>query len=168
MSDLSEEYEFSQYKELNQLDKKNKVVVVQDIRDNRIWVRKNIENFINTNKEDFIDIPLHLYLATLLKKYSISKNEAINNSAISQIYGYQIFSGKRPNPSRDKILQLIFGMSLNLEDSQRLLKLAGVSELYPRIKRDSIILFAINKGLTIEKCDELLFELGEKTIINKD
>lgn len=129
---------------------------------------QNIENFINTNKEDFIDIPLHLYLATLLKKYSISKNEEINNSAISQIYGYQIFSGKRPNPSRDKILQLIFGMSLNLEDSQRLLKLAGVSELYPRIKRDSIILFAINKGLTIEKCDELLFELGEKTIINKD
>ena len=46
-------------------------------------------------------------------------------------------------------------MSLNLEDSQRLLKLAGVSELYPRIKRDSIILFAINKDLTIEKCDEL-------------
>ena len=43
MSDLSEEYEFSQYKELNQLDKKNKVVVVQDIRDNRIWVQKNIE-----------------------------------------------------------------------------------------------------------------------------
>ena len=43
MSDLSEEYEFSQYKELNQLDKKNKVVVVQDIRDKRIWVRKNIE-----------------------------------------------------------------------------------------------------------------------------
>ena len=113
-------------------------------------------------------MPLHLYLATLLKKYSISKNEAINNSALSQIYGYQIFSGKRPNPSRDKILQLIFGMSLNLEDSQRLLKLAGVSELYPRIKRDSIILFAINKDLTIEKCDELLFELGEKTIINKD
>ena len=129
---------------------------------------QNIENFINTNKEDFIDMPLHLYLATLRKKYSISKNEAINNSAISQIYGYQIFSGKRPNPSRDKILQLIFGMSLNLEDSQRLLKLAGVSELYPRIKRDSIILFAINKDLTIEKCDELLFELGEKTIINKD
>ena len=129
---------------------------------------QNIENFINTNKEDFIDIPLHLYLATLLKQYSLSKNEAINNSAISQIYGYQIFSGKRPNPSRDKILQLIFGMSLNLEDSQRLLKLAGVRELYPRIKRDSIILFAINKGLTIEKCDELLFELGEKTIINKD
>ena len=129
---------------------------------------QNIENFINTNKEDFIDMPLQLYLATLLKKYSISKNEAINNSAISQIYGYQIFSGKRPNPSRDKMLQLIFGMSLNLEDSQRLLKLAGVSELYPRIKRDSIILFAINKDLTIEKCDELLFELGEKTIINKD
>lgn len=40
MSDLSEEYEFSQYKELNQLDKKNKVVVVQDIRDNIIWVQK--------------------------------------------------------------------------------------------------------------------------------
>ena len=56
-------------------------------------------------------------------------------------------------------------MELNLEDAQRLLKLAGVSELYTRIKRDSVIIFAIEKGKSISECDDLLYELNEETII---
>ncbi|MGN1317793.1 MAG: hypothetical protein ACI4VF_02170 [Lachnospirales bacterium] len=126
-----------------------------------------IENYIEENKEDLIDLSLSEYLKDMLKKYRITKNEAINNSAISQIYGYQIFSGKKENPSRDKLIQIIFGMGLNIKDAQRLLKIAGVSELYPRIKRDSIIIFAINKKISVSKCDELLFELGEETIIKE-
>lgn len=101
----------------------------------------------------------------MLKKYNISKNEAINNSALNQIYGYQIFDGKKKSPSRDKLIQLIFGLGLDVTDAQRLLKIAGVNELYPRIKRDSIIIFAINKKVSVSECDELLFELGQETIL---
>lgn len=36
-------------------------------------------------------------------------------------------------------------MSLDLETTQKLLKIAKVGILYPRIKRDSIIIFALNK-----------------------
>ena len=127
---------------------------------------EEIENYIEENKEDLIDLSLSDYLDDMLKKYNITKNEAINNSALNQIYGYQIFKGMK-NPSRDKLIQLIFGLGLDVTDAQRLLKIAGVNELYPRIKRDSIIIFAINKKINITLCDELLFELGEETIIKE-
>ncbi len=128
---------------------------------------EEIESYIEENKDDLIDLSLSDYLDDMLKKYDISKNLAINNSELNQIYGYQIFDGKKKNPSRDKLIQLIFGMGLNIKDTQRLLKIAGVNELYPRIKRDSIIIFAINKKINVTQCDELLFELGEETIIKE-
>ncbi len=128
---------------------------------------EEIETYIEENKEDLIDLSLSDYLDDMLKKYNISKNAAINNSELNQIYGYQIFDGKKKNPSRDKLIQLIFGMGLNITDAQRLLKIAGVNELYPRIKRDSIIIFAINKKINITQCDELLFELGEETVLKE-
>ncbi|MDO5388017.1 MAG: hypothetical protein Q4F63_02165 [Clostridia bacterium] len=126
---------------------------------------EEIESYIKENKEDLINLSLSDYLDDMLKKYNISKNEAINNSALNQIYGYQIFDGKKKSPSRDKLIQLIFGLGLDVTDAQRLLKIAGVNELYPRIKRDSIIIFAINKKVSVSECDELLFELGEETIL---
>ncbi len=126
---------------------------------------EEIESYIEENKEDLINLSLSDYLDDMLKKYNITKNEAINNSALNQIYGYQIFDGKKKSPSRDKLIQLIFGLGLDVTDAQRLLKIAGVNELYPRIKRDSIIIFAINKKVSVSECDELLFELGEETIL---
>jgi hypothetical protein len=124
-----------------------------------------IDDYLEQNKADLIDLSLSGYLSDMLKKYNLTKNAAINNSALNQIYGYQIFDGKKKSPCRDKLIQLVFGMGLNITDAQRLLKIAGVNELYPRIKRDSIIIFALNKKISLSKCDELLFELGEETIL---
>ena len=53
----------------------------------------------------------------------------------------------------------------HLADAQRLLRVGQVSELYPRKKRDSIILFGLQKNLSIQEVDDLLFELGEETIV---
>ena len=55
---------------------------------------------------------LSAFLENLLEKYSITKNEAIKWSALNQIYAYQIFLGVKSSPSRDKLIQLIFGMGL--------------------------------------------------------
>ncbi len=127
----------------------------------------SVKDYITENKDEIFDCDLSLFLNDMLEKYGISKGDAVNASELDQIYGYQIFSGVKKNPSRDKLIQLIFGMKLKPQDAQRLLKIGGVRELYPRIKRDSIIIFALNKGLSITECDELLFEMKEKTIINE-
>ena len=107
---------------------------------------------------------LSAFLENLLEKYSITKIEAIKRSALNQIYAYQIFSGVKSSPSRDKLIQLIFGMGLELDNAQRLLITGKHGKLYPRSRRDSIIIFAINKKLSLQQYDELLFEMKEETI----
>lgn len=124
-----------------------------------------IENYIEKNKDDLFDITLANYLDNMLTKYNVKKSDVINNAKLPTSYTYDIFNGKKVKPNRNILIQLIFGMGLNLEDAQRLLKLAGVSELYTRIKRDSVIIFAIEKGKSISECDDLLYELNEETII---
>ncbi len=124
----------------------------------------DIKDYIEENADEMIDMQLSEFLEQLLVKYNITKNQAIKRSGIDQIYGYQIFSGVKENPSRDKIIQLIFSMGLELQDAQRLLRVAKAGELYSRNKRDSIIIFALNKRLSLSQCDELLFEMNEKTI----
>ena len=124
----------------------------------------NIEDYLFENKQELLDITISDYLNQLLKSYQISKSEVIKNSCLNQIYGYQIFAGTK-YPTRNKIIAIIFGFPLKLEDAQRLLRIGQVSELYPRKTRDSIILFALRKNLPIQEVDDLLFDLNEETIL---
>jgi transcriptional regulator with XRE-family HTH domain len=86
---------------------------------------------------------------------------------ISESYLYKLLEGKRTNPSRDTLLQICFGLKLDLEHCNNLLRVGNTNTLYPRIKRDSIIIFCINKNKTLQECDDMLFEAGEKTFIKK-
>ncbi len=120
----------------------------------------SITSYICINKDEFIEASLSEYLNSLLCEYNINKTKAIEKSNLNNIYAYEIFSGKK-KPSRDKLIQPAFGMELNLLCTQRLLKVAGHSELYPRIKRDSIIIFAVNNSLSLIECNELLYDMNE-------
>ena len=44
----------------------------------------------------------------------------------------------------DKLIALCFGMMLDIDETDDLLKYAGYNPLYARNKRDSIIIFAIS------------------------
>ena len=129
--------------------------------------QENISEYLEENADEMIKADLSEYLEGLLEKYNISKKEAIKRSKLDSIYGYQIFSGVRKNPSRDKLIQLIFGLGLELKDAQRLLKIVSEGELYSRNRRDSIIIFALKNKLSLQQCDDLLFEMKEKTIISE-
>ncbi len=70
-------------------------------------------------------------------------------------------------PSRDKILQLCIGANFTLDETNKALKIGNCGELYPKIMRDSVIIFALNKNLNIVRTNELLFSynvslLGEE------
>lgn len=123
----------------------------------------SINHYFNNNTEDFIKSSLSEYLNQLLYENDINKTKAIERSNLNNIYAYEIFSGKK-KPSRNKLIQLIFGMELDIKSSQRLLRLAGLSPLYPRNKRDSVIIFAINNSLSLLECEELLENMQEEPI----
>ncbi|MCM1309232.1 MAG: XRE family transcriptional regulator, partial [Butyrivibrio sp.] len=91
------------------------------------------------------------------EKHTVAER-VINAADIDRTYGHQIFNGTR-NPSRDKVIQLAFGFGLNVEETQGLLRAAGKSALYPRIKRDAAIIFAISKKMPLTETQIFLTSL---------
>ena len=117
----------------------------------------DINQYLSTNRDELIEQNVAKYLNELLeKKENLTKSKLIKSTSLSESYIYDIFRGEKSNPSRNKLLQIAFAMSLDLETTQKLLKIAKVGILYPRIKRDSIIIFALNKNLDFFECENLL------------
>lgn len=123
----------------------------------------NLEGFTDKYKEVFVDKFLTDYLKSLLTKYNVTKAEVIKKSSLAAAYGYQIFDGRK-NPKRDKIIQLAFGFGLTLKETQTLLKFAGHSELYPKIRRDVLFIYGINNKLNIDEVEKLLFQMNENSL----
>ncbi len=81
--------------------------------------------------------------------------EVIKDAQLDRAYGYQIFNGTR-NPSRDKLLQLAFGLKLNFEECNYLLKCANKQQLYAKVKRDATIIYALTHNYTLNGANDLL------------
>lgn len=122
-----------------------------------------VEEYLEQNQEFMVKYPLEELLNELIEQKQYRKIEVIKRAELNEIYGYQIFSGKRI-PSRDKLICLAIGMNLSLEETQTLLKEAGFAVLYPKRERDSIIIFGIEKGKTVPQINMLLYEKGQETI----
>ena len=119
----------------------------------------NIKDCINSNSDELIcDNPCK-HLEETIEQKGLKKSDVIRKSEIERHYAYQILSGVR-KASRDKIIMLCFGMELNEEETQRMLKTFSMPTLYARNRRDSVVLFAIEKHLSVIEMNELLFELN--------
>lgn len=134
----------------------------------------NTLNSIDSTKElhDFLDtiddnnINFVTYFNDLCNKKNLKKSDLIFRSNINRTYGYQILSGDK-KPSRDKIIQLCISANLTLKETNKCLILGNVNELYVKNPRDSILIFSINKNLSLFDINELLYDynlplLGEK------
>lgn len=126
---------------------------------NEIKQTDEIQTFIERNDDEFLSKPLCEVIGGIIKDKKLKKADVVARSGLNRIYAYQILSGKRV-PSRDKLIALCFGLLSGLEETDKLLKLAGYSTLYAKNKRDSIIIFAINSGKSVFSANELLFDNG--------
>lgn len=116
----------------------------------------DIEDFLSKNRENMLTGTLAGHLGALLSQKGMSRADVVRNSLLDRAYVYQIFSGERM-PSRDKLIAIAFGLCLNEEETQKLLKLSGNRELYARDERDALILFSLQRGKSIFETNELLF-----------
>ncbi len=103
------------------------------------------------------------FLSNLCKQRSFSPAQCIKRSGLDRTYAYQIFSGTK-RPARDKVLALCFGLSLSLDEMQSLLKTTGYPILYAKNKRDSVIIFAVQRGYSIIEVNGLLYEMGMELV----
>lgn len=103
------------------------------------------------------------YLQQLLDEKGLERAHVIREANLNDTYGYQIFMGQR-KPTRNKVLQIIFAMKLSLREANRVLKAAGVNELYCKDRRDAIIIFCLDHGYSLLQADQELYRFSETTI----
>lgn len=123
----------------------------------------DFRTFYDENREYMITDTLVEMLHDLQKKKEVRKSDIIRRAELSEVYAYQIFSGTR-HPERKKLLCLAVGMTLNLEETQTLLKCAGYAPLYVKKTFDSVVMYGICKQMTIIEINELLFKNNLETL----
>lgn len=111
-----------------------------------------------------IDRKLSDYLYELLAERGLKRSDVIRASGLNGTFVYDAFKGKT-RLGRDKAIMLALGIGCNLRETQRLLRLDGVSELWPKVRRDAIIIWCIEHGYSRAETDDELYSLGVKTLL---
>lgn len=120
-------------------------------------------SYLENNPDSFVENDIKAFWEDLIQKSGRSKSNIINKADFSYCYFYDVINGRKM-PSRDKVVRLILSMQLSTDDCQRALKISGKSCLYPRVKRDSIMIYAIENHLSVFQLAELLAKYGEEEL----
>ena len=123
----------------------------------------DLEQYLAENDAFFSSKDAAAMLNQLFKKCGLSKAALAKRSGMSDIYLRQIFSGRR-NPSRSRLLCLCIGLGASLEETQELLKLCGLAQLYPKLRRDAIIIYGLTHRLSLFSINDSLFSSDEETL----
>ena len=123
----------------------------------------DLEQYLAENDAFFSSKDAAAMLNQLFKKCGLSKAALAKRSGMSDNYLHQIFSGRR-NPSRSRLLCLCIGLGASLEETQELLKLCGLAQLYPKLRRDAIIIYGLTHRLSLFSINDSLFSSDEETL----
>lgn len=123
----------------------------------------DLDRYFEENPTSFINVDIKEFWKNAVDTSSKTKSDIINKADLSYCYFYDVINGRKI-PSKDKIIRIVLAMNLSLDDCQEALRISGKSALYPRIKRDSILIYAINKGYSIYQTNDLLAEHGEEML----
>lgn len=119
----------------------------------------DMSQYMDTNKDEFLDISLHVYLKKLLQQSGLKVSQVVDRSYKGE-YIYQVFRGIK-NPGRDVLLCIALALALNLKETAHLLRIARLPSLDARNRRDSILIFALDRKLTVPDTNDILYELGQ-------
>lgn len=126
---------------------------------NEIEKSRDIYSFLNERSSELLQESAGEYLNKKLSEKGLSVADVIRGSEHGD-YIYKVFSGTR-RASRDILISIGFGMSMNVDELQMLLRLAGTSRLDPRSRRDAVTLHVLMKKRDINYLNELLYDIGE-------
>ena len=140
------------------MKKKNTDGLQQELMDS-----PDLTLFLSQNQEQFVNKSVSELLNHLFEEKNSSKAALAKKAGMSEIYLHQIFAGRR-NPSRNRLLCLCYGLEASVEETQELLKLCGMAQLYPKLKRDAIIYYGLLHKLSLFEINDKLFDENEETL----
>ncbi|NMA94224.1 MAG: hypothetical protein GX975_06145 [Clostridiales bacterium] len=123
-----------------------------------LFKERSLESFLSRDESSFLMPSFSEYISRLCKMRGAVAEHIIMRADIEKSYGHQLFSGKR-NPSRDTVIQMAFGFESDVDQAQMLLKVAQKTLLYPRVKRDSAIIYCLHNRISIVDTQIILHDL---------
>ena len=123
----------------------------------------DLSTYMEKNSELFRNIDIYNFWSKLIEKSGYSKSNIINKADFCYCYFYDIINGRKL-PTKDKVVRLCLAMKVSLKDTQEALRISDRSPLYPKNRRDSILIYAINHKMIVSKCNALLVEFNEEEL----
>ena len=123
-----------------------------------LFKERNLEQFLQRNESAYLTASFSDYLNAWCKKHVEVPEQVIRRANLEKSSGHQLCSGKR-NPSRDTVLQLAFAMDADLPQAQEMLRSARRSPLYPRIKRDAVLIYCLHNHISLVDAQIILQDL---------
>ena len=123
----------------------------------------DLSRFLAENQVSFRAERVSGLLSAMLERRQISKAKLARRSGMSEICLHQIFAGRR-NPTRSRLICLCYGLGATLEETQELLRLGGMAQLYPRTRWDAILIYGLTHRVSVFELNDRLFEEGEEPL----
>ena len=96
------------------------------------------------------------YLQQLLAEKGLAQSKVISAAGVQYTYGYELFTGKKRNPDRNILLQILFAMGCTLKEANRALQAAGKTGCIARTgvmpSSSSVSIMAIRCRRLIRRC----------------
>ena len=132
-----------------------------------LFKERSLEQFLLRNESAYLNADFSDYLSNWCKSHQEIPEQLIRRANLEKSFGHQLFSGKR-KPSRDTVIQLAFAMQASVAQAQEMLKVARKSVLYPRIKRDTVIIYCLHNQISLLDTEIILEDLGLPILGGRD
>ena len=119
---------------------------------------EELDRYLNEIRDKYPN-DLSSYLKAVFAEKGMSTADVQKRSSVDRTYIYQIMDGTK-HPGRDKIVAIAIASGMTLAECQRALEIAQEGILYAKSRRDSLMIYAINKKLSIMDLNGLLEEYG--------
>ena len=112
------------------------------------------------------DPVFHERLYQKMQEKGASAQDMIARTGIERSYYYHILTGSKL-PGRNMVLRICLALELPLDETGRMLSLAGAGALYARVRRDALLIFALQHKLGMQAANDLLLTQGEAALLIK-
>lgn len=121
---------------------------------------ETIEGLID---ESFLEEFAKLIDATGMSGDKIAERCSVSKTYINRIRNEGLKAEKKEmDPNRKTIIKICLAIEASLEETNRILKLAGKRELYPRIEEESIIIWGLKHGESGKKLELIRESLHDR------
>ncbi len=105
--------------------------------------------------------PFATYMRARFREKKVRQQDVFLAADISEGYGYKLVSEEKRTRQRDVILRICLAARFDLQETQKALRLYGMSPLYPKVARDCVFIIAFNQGISdVHEVDRMLAAYG--------